>query len=74
MEEMDFSALEAKMDELVALCDALVQENKKLRDERALLVERNDLAKTKLDTVINRLKHPEQHTEKDLEQHSDGAF
>ena len=63
MEEMDFSALEAKVDELVALCDALIQENQKLReeqrawqDERATLVERNDLAKAKLDAMIERVK------------------
>ena len=63
MEAIDFSALEAKVDELVAHCDALVQENQKLRDERqawrderATLVERNDLAKAKLDAMIERLK------------------
>ena len=64
MEEMDFSALETKVDELVALCDALVQENQKLREEqqawqaeRTLLTERNDLAKTKIDAMIDRLKN-----------------
>lgn len=64
MEEMDFSALEAKVDELVAMCDALVQENEKLREERqawqaerARLAQRNDLAKTKIDTMIERLKN-----------------
>ena len=64
MEGMDFSDLEAKVDELVALCDALVQENKTLRNEqqawhaeRAHLVERNDQSKVKLDTMIDRLKN-----------------
>ena len=63
MEEMDFSALETKVDELVALCDALVQENQKLREEqqawhaeRTRLTERNDLAKSKIDAMIDRLK------------------
>ena len=63
MEEIDFSALEAKVDQLVAHCDALIQENQKLRqeqrawqDERATLVERNDLAKAKLDAMIERVK------------------
>ena len=70
MEEIDFSALEAKVDELVAHCDALIQENQQLaqknqqlreeqqawRDERATLVSRNDLAKAKLDAMIERLK------------------
>ena len=64
MEEMDFSALETKVDELVALCDALVQENQKLREEqqawhaeRTRLTERNDLAKSKIDAMIDRLKN-----------------
>ena len=63
-EEMGFSALEAKVDELIALCDTLVQENKKLRAEqqawhanRARVAERNDLAKTKIDAMIERMKH-----------------
>ena len=70
MEAIDFSALEAKVDELVAHCDALIRENQKLaqenqklrderrawQDERATLVERNDLAKAKLDAMIERLK------------------
>ena len=63
MEEIDFSTLEAKVDQLVAHCDALIQENQKLReeqrawqDERATLVERNDLAKAKLDAMIERVK------------------
>lgn len=65
MEEIDFSALEAKVDELVAHCDALIQENQQLRaeqrawqEERAALVGRNDLAKAKLEAMIERLKNP----------------
>lgn len=63
MEETDFSALEAKVDELVALCDALVRENQELREakrswatERAGFIERNELAKRKIDAIIGRLK------------------
>ncbi len=63
MRETNLSALESKVDELIALCNALVRENQSLREqqqswlaERARLVERNELAKTKIDTMIGRLK------------------
>ena len=63
MQEMDFNALESKVDELIALCEALVKENKELREERqslkaerARLMERNDQARSKIDATISRLK------------------
>ena len=63
MQEMDFNALETKVDELIALCEALVKENKELREERqslkaerARLMERNDQARSKIDATISRLK------------------
>ncbi len=63
MEEMDTSPLEAKLDELIALCEGLVQENKELREaqrswtsERARLMERNELAKSKIDAMIGLLR------------------
>lgn len=62
MEDIDFRTLEAKVDELVALCDSLKRENRTLREqhdawvaERAKLVERNELAKNRIDAMINRL-------------------
>lgn len=63
MEETDFNALESKVDELIALCDALAKENQALREERqslraerARLLERNDSARSKIDATISRLK------------------
>lgn len=63
MDEMDLSALEAKVDELIRLCENLATQNKELREERqslraerARLMERNDQAKSKIDTMISRLK------------------
>ncbi len=63
MEEMDFNALEAKVDDLIALCERLARENKDLREQqaeweaqRAKLVERNELAKAKIDAMIGRLR------------------
>ena len=55
-EATDFSALEAKVDELIALCDALLRENQALRAAHAAVLERKDLAATKLDALIGRLR------------------
>ncbi len=69
MEEMDFSLLEARVDELIALCDAFARENQVLRQqrktwraERADLIERNELAKTKIEAMIGRLKTLDEET------------
>lgn len=63
MQEQEFSALEAKVDELIALCDKLARENKQLREdqkswmeERSRLVERSELAKSKIDATLSQLK------------------
>ena len=63
MDEMDFTALEAKVDDLIALCEGLAKENEELREQQALwqaqrakLVERNELAKAKIDAMIGRLR------------------
>ena len=55
-EATDFSALEAKVDELIALCDALLRENQALKAAHAAVLERKDLAATKLDALIGRLR------------------
>ena len=55
-EATDFSALEAKVDELIALCDSLLRENQALRAAHAAVLERKDLAATKLDALIGRLR------------------
>lgn len=59
-EAMDFSALEAKVDELIALCDALLRENRALKATHAAALERKDLAATKLDALIGRLRATDQ--------------
>lgn len=59
-EPMDFSALEAKVDELIALCDALLRENRALKAAHAAAQERKDLAATKLDALIGRLRATDQ--------------
>lgn len=59
----DLKALEAKVDELVELCESLANENRALRErnrawaiEKSNLVERNELARSKIDALIDRLK------------------
>ena len=59
----DLEALEEKVDELIALSEVLVEENQVLKakqqswtTERAKLVERNELAKTRVESMIARLK------------------
>ncbi len=59
----DLNALEAKVDELIELCESLSNENRALRErnrawavEKSTLVERNELAASRLDALISRLK------------------
>ena len=61
--DADLSALETRVDALIRLCDDLRRENHGLRqeqarliDERAGLIERNDLARARVEAIISRLK------------------
>ena len=63
MANNDLEALEEKVDELIALSEVLVVENQVLKAkqqswtaERAKLVERNELAKTRVESMIARLR------------------
>lgn len=67
MPTTDFSALERKIEELIKLCQLLARENHALKTqqsswstERAQLIEKNELAKTKVEAMISRLKGLEQ--------------
>ena len=64
---MEIKDLEAKIDELIQLCDELEQKNATLRSneqdwakEKTRLLEKNDMAKTKVEAMIMRLKTLEQ--------------
>ena len=59
----DLEALEEKVDELIALSEVLVEENQVLKakqqswtTERAKFVQKNELAKTRVESMIARLK------------------
>ena len=63
MANNDLEALEEKVDELIALSEVLGEENQMLKanqqswtTERAKLVERNELAKTRVESMITRLR------------------
>lgn len=61
--ENDLSSLEAKVDALIETINSLQQENSSLRQqqdelktERAALIEKTELARTRVEAMINRLR------------------
>lgn len=67
MSEIDLTGLERRIEELVRLCEQLAHENQALMGrhsdwaaERAQLIEKNELAKSKVEAMISRLKSLEQ--------------
>jgi cell division protein ZapB len=67
MTATDLDTLERKVNELIELCQVLSRENRALRSrqnswstERAKLIEKNELAKSKVESMISRLKSLEQ--------------
>ncbi len=63
MEELSLRALEARLDELIRACEELTDENRALRDqqahlmaERAALIEKSELARSRVEAMIARLK------------------
>ena len=65
--DADWAALERKVDELLALVAVLTKENNALRGqqrgwstERAKLIEKNEQAKSRVESMITRLKTLEQ--------------
>ena len=67
MDQQQFIILERKVDELIKLCAVLKEENALLKNresswglERSKLIEKNELARTKIEAMIGRLKTLEQ--------------
>ena len=63
MDKPDLSALEAQIDELIQRCERLSNENQALRDqqgslvtERASLIEKSEIARTRVEAMIARLR------------------
>lgn len=62
-DNMDLAALEARVDELIRTVDELKSENTALRtqqehlvNERALLIEKTEQARTRIESMISRLR------------------
>ena len=62
-DKIDLYALEAQIDELIETCNSLTEENRALRDqqsnliaERASLIEKSELARSRVEAMIARLK------------------
>ncbi len=65
--EQELKRLEVRIDELIRTVERLKEENRSLRaqqqlltSERAQLIERNELARSRVEAMINRLKAMEQ--------------
>jgi cell division protein ZapB len=63
----EWNNLVSRVDELIELCNVLTRENRALRaqqqnwtSERAKLIEKNELAKSRVESMITRLKALEQ--------------
>jgi cell division protein ZapB len=63
MEHPEIDTLIAKVDQLIDICDQLQLQNRQLqtqerswREERLQLIEKNDLARQKVEAMILRLK------------------
>ena len=63
MADSSLKELEHKIDELIALCKELNRENRALkadnagwRDERRDLMDKNELARSKVEAMIDRLR------------------
>ncbi|MDG1311740.1 MAG: TIGR02449 family protein [Porticoccaceae bacterium] len=60
----DSDKFEEKLDRLIELCQQLKRENQALREreaglvgERSQLIEKNEMARQKIETMINRLRN-----------------
>ena len=67
MATLEWTAHEQKVEELIELCGVLTKENRALRTQqqnwttqRAKLIEKNELAKSRVESMIVRLKALEQ--------------
>jgi cell division protein ZapB len=63
MSELDFKALELKVNQLIELSLSLEQKNKALlkelesiRQEKSKVIQQNDMARSKVEAMISRLK------------------
>ena len=67
MSDTDITNLENRIDELITICDQLKSENNVLRErqdllseERERLIEKADLARSRVESILTRLRAMEQ--------------
>ena len=67
MQDEDLKRLEMRIDELIAICAQLKDENRQLREqkvefgtERETLLEKQDQARVRVEKILDRLKSLEQ--------------
>ena len=67
MKDQELKAITRKIDNLIKLCEQLEEENRSLKanaaswtTERDQLVDKTELARSKVESMINRLKELEQ--------------
>ena len=67
MQDEDLKRLEMRVDELIAICAQLKDENRQLREqkvefstERETLLEKQDQARVRVEKILDRLKSLEQ--------------
>lgn len=67
MSDTDITNLENRIDELITICDQLKSENTVLRErqdlmveERERLIEKADMARTRVEGILTRLRSMEQ--------------
>lgn len=63
MDDRQLKQIESRVDELIQLCDQLDRENRSLkadarlwREEREQLIEKTDVARAKVESMIQRLR------------------
>ncbi len=63
MDKAELNTLEQRVDQLIGSCDELREENRALRTqqrnliaERATLIEKSELARSRVESMISRLK------------------
>ena len=54
--DVDMKKLEGQVDELINACGTLKSENGSLRSERDNLLKKTEMARTRVETMISRLK------------------
>jgi cell division protein ZapB len=56
MDNENLKKLENRVDDLIGTCRQLKQDNRVIKDEHARLIEKTQIARTRIESMIGRLK------------------